>query len=206
MPVTPDSDAGKNRKGLNLPFGRESALLVVDVQQAIDDPRWAEFGPRNNPQAEQVMAAVLADWRRRSLRVIHIRHDSSEAASTYCPGTPGHAFKPEVVPCEGELVLGKRVNSAFIGTDLDQILRDQGIRRLLVMGVITNNSVEATVRMAGNLGYDTLLLADTCFTFARPDFSGVLRSAEEVHNLSLANLDGEYCQVVSSKDVIAIGD
>ncbi|WP_020590363.1 cysteine hydrolase family protein [Kiloniella laminariae] len=203
MSAKPDSDNRPGHRGPNLSFGRESALLVVDVQQAIDDPRWAEFGPRNNPEAEQVMAAVLADWRARSLRVIHIRHDSSQVASTYYPGSPGHAFKPEVAPREGELVLGKQVNSAFIGTDLDQILRDQGITRLLIMGVITNNSVEATVRMAGNLGYDTLLLADGCFTFARPDYAGVLRSAEEVHNLSLANLDGEYCRVVNSRDVIA---
>lgn len=46
--------------------------------------------------------------------------------------------------------------------------------------------------MAGNLGFDTHLVADACFTFAKPDFAGRHRSAQEVHDMSLANLNGEY--------------
>jgi nicotinamidase-related amidase len=56
--------------------------------------------------------------------------------------------------------------------------------------------------MAGNLGFDTYLVADACFTFARPDYHGRLRSAEEVHAMSLANLDGEYCTVVTSASIL----
>jgi nicotinamidase-related amidase len=69
--------------------------------------------------------------------------------------------------------------------------------------VSTNNSVEATVRMAGNLGFRVYLVNDACFTFARPDFQGQMRNAEEVHSMSLANLDGEYCTVVNTTDVLA---
>ena len=54
----------------------------------------------------------------------------------------------------GETVIAKRTNSAFIGTDLESRLRAAGVETLIVAGVITNNSVEATVRMAGNLGFD----------------------------------------------------
>ncbi len=68
----------------------------------------------------------------------------------------------------------------------------------MVAGVITNNSVEATVRMAGNLGFRTWLAADACFTFGRKDWNGTHRSAEDVHALSLANLDGEYCTVTTA--------
>ena len=70
-------------------------------------------------------------------------------------------------------------------------------------GVATNNCVEATVRMAGNLGFDTHLVDDACFTFARRDFRGRLRSAEEVHALSLANLNAEYCTVTTTEAVPA---
>jgi nicotinamidase-related amidase len=73
----------------------------------------------------------------------------------------------------------------------------------VVAGVITNNSVEATVRHAGNLGFDTYLVEDACFTFARPDYRGVARTAEEVHAMSLANLQGEYCTVVTTAEVLA---
>jgi nicotinamidase-related amidase len=134
--------------------------------------------------------------------MIHIRHDSTEPKSHYRPGQPGNDFKPETMPLPGETVIAKQTNSAFIGTGLDALLRDAGHTALVVAGVITNNSVEATVRMAGNLGFAVWLVEDACFTFGRRDWNGTLRSAEEVHALSLANLDGEYCTVVTTDAVL----
>jgi nicotinamidase-related amidase len=74
---------------------------------------------------------------------------------------------------------------------------------LVVVGVITNNSVEATVRMAGNLGFDTWLVEDATFTFGRRDWRGVWRTADEVHAMSLANLHGEYCSVIRTVQILA---
>ena len=100
----------------------------------------------------------------------HVRHDSTHPQSHY-RGQPGHAFKPEALPAAGEPVIGKQTNNAFIGTGLEQRLRDAGHDALVVVGVITNNSVEATVRMAGNLGFQTWVVADGCFTFGRKDWN-----------------------------------
>jgi nicotinamidase-related amidase len=175
-----------------------TALIVIDVQNAIDDERWVRYGPRNNPDAERNIARLLAAWRDRRLPIYHVRHDSLEPDSAYRPGQPGNEFKTEAAPLVGEPVIDKRTNSAFIGTDLEARLRAASHNMLVVCGVITNNSVEATVRMAGNLGFDTYLAEDACFTFARPDFSGRPRTAEEVHSMSLANLDGEYCTVLAT--------
>ena len=69
--------------------------------------------------------------------------------------------------------------------------------------VITNNSVEATARMAGNLGFNTIVVSDATATFARPDFNGVLPTAEEVHAMSLANLQDEYAAIVTTSDILA---
>jgi nicotinamidase-related amidase len=177
-----------------------AALLIVDVQRAIDHPSW---GTRNNPEAEANMAALLAAWRKTRRPIYHVRHDSVEAASHYRPGQPGHEFKPQVMPLEGEPVIGKHTNSAFIGTPLEARLRAAGIETLVVSGVITNNSVEATVRMAGNLGFATYLVEDAAFTFDRRDWAGTLRTAAEVHAMSLANLEGEYATVVRTATVLA---
>src|SRR5262249_26807860 len=131
------------------------------------------------------------------------RHDSAEPGSHYRLGQPGNDFKPEAQPIEGETVIAKRTNSAFIGTDLESRLRASSQNLLVVAGVITNNSVEATVRMAGNLGFDTFLVEDASFTFGRKDWNGAFRTAAEVHAMSLANLDGEYCTVVRAAEILA---
>jgi nicotinamidase-related amidase len=184
-------------------LAENAALLIIDVQKAIDDPVWSKEGPRNNPMAERNIAQLLKEWRRSGRPIFHIRHDSTTPTSTYRPGQPGNEFKPEAQPAGTEPIIAKRVHSAFIGTDLEGRLRSIGISTLVVAGVITNNSVEATVRMAGNLGFAAYLVEDACFTFARRDWQGILRSAEDVHAMSLANMNGEYCVVVMTQEVLS---
>ena len=84
---------------------RDAALLIIDLQQAIDDPRWAADGPRNNPDAEANAARLLEAWRKAGRVLAHVRHDSTEPGSTYRPGSPGHTFKPEMAPLPGETVI-----------------------------------------------------------------------------------------------------
>jgi nicotinamidase-related amidase len=176
-----------------------AALVIIDVQKAIDHPSW---GRRNNPEAEANMARLLVSWRAAAWPVVHVRHSSTEPDSTYRPGQEGADFKPEVFPRTDEWVIEKKTNSAFIGTDLEARLRVRGINTLVITGVITNNSVEATARMAGNLGFETVVVSDATATFDRADYDGHWRTAEEVHAMSLANLEGEYARIMSTADVL----
>jgi nicotinamidase-related amidase len=180
----------------------DAVLLIIDLQQAIDHPSW---GLRNNPGMENNIAALLAAWRRAERPLIHVQHVSREKNSTYRPGQQGVEFKPPVAPLAGETVVVKHVNSAFIGTDLEMRLRRAGWNTLVITGVITNNSVEATARMAGNLGFDTVVVADATATFGRADYNGKKRDAEDVHALSLANLQGEYARIASTAEILAAG-
>ena len=182
------------------------ALLLIDLQNAIDHPIWRAHGERNNPQAEQRIATLLAVWRARRLPVYHVRHDSLDPVSPYRPGQTGNDFKPFAAPQAGETVIAKQTNSAFIGTALESTLWAAGHGTLIVCGVITNNSVESSVRMAGNLGFKTYLAADACYTFPRLDWNGQLWSAEQVHALSLANLHGEYCTVLDSAQILELSE
>jgi nicotinamidase-related amidase len=177
----------------------DTVLMIVDVQRAIDDPKW---GPRNNPDAAARIAALLEAWRAAAMPVLHIRHDSTEPASPYRPGAPGHAFKPEAMPLAGEWIVAKSVNSAFIGTGLDEALTGRGATTLVICGVLTHNSVEASVRHAGNLGYRVFVAADACQACDVRDRTGRLWSAEEVHELSLAVMHGEYATVTDSAALV----
>ena len=188
-------------RDLPAPLPPEAALVIIDFQKAIDHPSWGE---RNNPGAETNIALLLKAFRAARRPVYHVRHDSVEPQSHYRPGQPGNEFKPEAQPLAGEPIIVKNTNSAFIGTDLESRLRRARHTVLFIAGVITNNSVEATVRVAGNLGFDTFLIEDACFTFGRRDWNGAFRTAAEVHAMSLANLDGEYCAVIRTRDVLAV--
>jgi nicotinamidase-related amidase len=182
-----------------LRFTETAALILIDLQKAIDHASW---GVRNNPHAEENVANLLEAWRAARRPIYHIRHDSLEPDSTYRPGQSGHEFKDVALPHDGEPVIGKHKTNAFIGTHLENTLRSAGHTILVIAGVITNNSVEATVRMAGDLGFETYLVSDACFTFGRKDWDGRMRSADEVHALSLANLSGEYCTVVTASEAL----
>ncbi|HEX9771117.1 MAG TPA: cysteine hydrolase family protein [Kiloniellales bacterium] len=177
-----------------------AALVIVDLQKAFDDPR---FGRRNNPDAEANTGRLLAAWRTTGRPVIHVQHLSREPDSPYRPGQPGCDFKDEVRPQAGELVVQKSTNNAFIDTGLGPYLDDKRIGTLVVVGVATNNCVEATVRMAGNLGYRTYLVADATATAERIDLAGRVWRAEEIQALTLANLNGEYATVVSTEEILA---
>jgi nicotinamidase-related amidase len=180
-------------------FPAFAALLIIDVQRAMDDPAW---GRRNNLQALTCIERLLEAWRATSRPIYHVRHDSPSATSPFRPGQPGNAFKEEVIPRPGETVIAKRTNSAFIGTNLEAQLRAAGHDVLVVVGWLTNNSVEATARMAGNLGFDTYVVSDATWAVDKRDLAGRLWPAEDVHALSLANLDGEYARVVDTSSLL----
>ena len=170
-------------------------LIVIDMQQGMKEP---SAGVRNNPDAEQNIQRLLTAWRNAGWPVVQVRHISRTLGSPFWPGQPGAEFQRELAPLKDEHVVEKNVPDAFIHTGLERWLHVRGIRRLVIVGVSTNNSVEATARTAGNLGFSTIVVSDATFAFGKTDYAGVLRSAEEVHAMSLANLNGEYATVLDT--------
>lgn len=174
-------------------------LLVIDVQKGFDDPYW---GRRNNPDAENNIAQLLAHWRKWRHPVVHIRHDSLEPQSPLRPLQSGNDFKPEALPLPGEHVEVKHVNSAFIGTRLEEHLKQMGTLAIVIVGLSTDHCVSTTTRMAGNLGFETYVVADATATFDRTGYDGKTFSAEEVHACALASLHKEFATVVTAAEIL----
>lgn len=178
-----------------------TALIVIDMQRGMREPA---AGERNNPDAERNIQSLLTAWRKAGWPVVHVRHISRTPGSCFWPGQPGAEFQPELAPLGDEHVVEKNVPDAFIHTGLERWLHVRGVRQVVIVGVSTSNSVESTARSAGNLGFKTIVVSDATFTFARADYAGVPRSAEEVHAMSLANLDGEYATVLRTVEAISL--
>ncbi|GAB3271804.1 cysteine hydrolase family protein [Parahaliea aestuarii] len=175
------------------------ALIVIDMQRGMATP---EAGERNNPDAEENILKLLAAWRGAGWPVVSVRHISRTEGSPFWPGQPGAEFQPALAPLDSEHVVDKHVPDAFIHSGLERWLHVRGIHRVVIVGVSTSNSVESTARTAGNLGFNTIVVSDATFTFARQDYAGAWRSADEVHAMSLANLDGEYASIMCTGDAI----
>ena len=180
-----------------------TALLLIDVQQGFDAIA-ATGMPRNNPEALDCIASLLAAFRASQTRIIHVHHASTEPASVFRPDALGYSAMPAARPLEDETMIVKEVNSAFIGTGLETHLRAENIRTLVIAGATTNHCVETTVRMAGNLGFDTRLVEDACWTFDRTGPDGRLHKAADIHAMTLANMSGEFAEIVSAGEVAGL--
>ncbi len=107
------------------------------------------------------------------------------------PGSVWAEFFDEVKPIEGEIVLTKTCSGAFVGTNLDRILRNMGIETLIVVGYYTDQCVETTVRDAADIGYYTILVEDACTTLT-----------EELHNNAIKALKDTYVKVMKTDEVL----
>jgi nicotinamidase-related amidase len=179
---------------------RKPALILVDIQKGFEDiAYWG--GQRNNPDAELRAGELLKIWRDHGLPVFHVQHCPSIPTSLLHETHPGNQFNDLVAPAEGEPIIKKNVNSAFIGTDLQAQLDDAKILTLVIAGLTTDHCISTTTRMAGNLGYETFLVADATATFNKIGINGQFFQAELIHQTALASLDKEFATVITT-DVI----
>lgn len=181
------------------------ALILVDIQKGLDD---LDFygGERNNPDAEKNAALLLGHWREKGWPLFHIKHCSVTPGSPLTEGFPGNDHKEEVKPRPGEPVIKKNVNSAFIGTDLKERLDEKKIHTVVIVGLTTQHCVSTTVRMAANFGYETILVSDATAAFGARGLHGEIIPAQLVHEVSLATLNHEFAEIVSTADLVNRGN
>lgn len=201
----------------------KTALLIIDVQEGFKNT--SHWGPsRSNPKFESNASSLITSYR--SLiksnstssaihhKIIHIAHSSLLLDSPLHPSQPGFAFQAFAAPLEGELVITKHVNSGFIGTDLEKVLRAHfgghpGM--LFIIGLTTDHCVSTTTRMAGNLkvcdGEDgtkgeVFLIADATAAWKKGEGSEWFE-AEIVHSVNVESLR-EFATIVKTEDALGI--
>jgi nicotinamidase-related amidase len=176
------------------------ALILIDIQKGFHDT--AYWGQRNNLEAETNAAKLLNVWRQHNLPLFHVQHCSTNPKSRLAEGDIGNEFQDIVKPNDGEPVIKKNVNSAFIGTNLQARLDNANIKKLVIVGLTTDHCVSTTTRMAGNLGYEVFLVSDATATFDKMGYDGQKYAAELIHQTALASLHNEFASVVKTEEFI----
>jgi nicotinamidase-related amidase len=177
-----------------------TALVIIDMQRDFVMP--GGFGKLLGNDVSRVLSAigptrrVLEAWREKRFQVLHTREGHRPDLSD-CPpskkargklkvgigdrgpmgrvlvrGEYGHDIIDDLKPLSGEPIIDKPGKGAFFATDLDRILRDRGVRSLIVTGVTTEVCVQPTAREANDRGYECLVLED-CVGSYFPEFQRV---------------------------------
>ncbi|RDW15033.1 cysteine hydrolase family protein [Oceanobacillus chungangensis] len=175
------------------------ALIIVDVQKAFDDKKWGE---RNNLMAEKNISRILTLWREKGWKVIHIQHKSDSPNSLFHPNNEGFTIKELVKPIKEEVVITKKVNSSFIGTNLEAYLKSNGITTVVITGLTTPHCVSTTTRMSGNLGFNTYLISDATAAFGLNDQDDNYYNAQTIHNVLLATLNEEFATIFTTEQLM----
>ena len=171
--------------------------LVIDVQKGLDEP---SLGKRNNPEAESNIALLLSEWRKHELPIIHVRH-CSVPNSPLRPELPGNEFKEEAQPLPEEKQFRKSVHSVYRNW-VGKYLQEHDISSLVIVGLTTDHCVSASIQMASDLGFNVTLISDATAAFEREGCDGALYSANDIHKINLASLDGEFCTVRSTEEIL----
>jgi nicotinamidase-related amidase len=180
-----------------------TALIVIDAQQEYFAPVGKVVLPHGPAAAERI--ATTLEWARGAhVPVIHVVHESRRpGATTFVPGSPALEVHPLAKPVPGEVVITKHLPGSFTGTPLEEMLRRQGIERLVLSGFMTQMCVDTTARQAAHLGFKVTVLSDaTAAMDVRSPDGGVIPAAD-VHRTHLASLSGFLAEVKRSTDLAA---
>ncbi len=181
---------------------KRPTLLLIDIQKGfLKEDIWG--GERNNKDAEIICEKLLNYWREYALPIIHIQHASTNPQSPLHPSQEGFEFQDKLKPLADELVISKNVNSAFIGTNLKDVLDETNVSTLVIIGLTTDHCVSTTTRMAGNYGYEVFLVADATATFDKKALDGKIFGADLIHETALASLNDEFASVIKSDELLS---
>ncbi len=179
------------------------ALIVIDVQKGIDNSlHWG--GNRNNPEAEGNIKLLLAEWREKGYPVFIVQHMSVSSESPFHPSNPGNSLKDFIFVGKGEKLIHKSTANAFLNTALEEDLRRLEVKDVVIVGFVTNNSIESTARMCGELDFETIVVSDGTAAFDKQGVDGTIYPSELVHQMSLSNLDEEYARIRTTRQVLSM--
>lgn len=194
----------------------ETALLCIDMQyydttpgfgflkeKKYDDQEYGYYFKRLNELVFGNVFKLQEKFRSHKMEVIHIKiesltDDGRDRSASHkrigCfvkKGTKDAEIVEQVAPQGDEIIITKTASGVFNATNIDYVLKNMGIKNLVMTGVLTNECVENAVRAAADIGYNVIMINDATAAFRK-----------ELHENTIKALDGVYCHVMNTKDFL----
>jgi nicotinamidase-related amidase len=174
------------------------ALIVIDVQnEYVSGKLLIEY-----PDVKQSLANIAKAMdaaQAAGIPVVVVQHLSPEDSPLFARGSPGAELHPLVATRHRDLLVKKQMASALTGTCLGQWLRERGVDTLSVVGYMTHNCDDSTVRHAAHTGFRVELLHDAAGSVPYANALGSA-TAEEIHRVFTVVMHTGFAAVVSTTD------
>lgn len=169
------------------------ALVIIDVQNDYFPGGTCEL--YHAYEAEEKIQSLIQESRTQKRPIIYIQHINSPDDTFFLENTYGCEISERIKPLPDDKVIVKYYPNSFYKTELDSYLKEKGIKKLIVCGMMTHMCVDTTVRAAMDYGYEVDLVADGCATMDL-EISGEIIPAEIVQKTFLASLEGVFAKIL----------
>jgi len=175
---------------------KDAALIMIDCQNTY---RRGVMQLTNVEPAILEARKLLSKARALKVPVFHIRHDAG-AGTPYDVNAEIGAICDEVAPIVGEPVITKNYPNSFMATELDQQLKNLGVKNIVLAGFMTHMCINSTAHGGFNLGYHVTVVASATATRPLQAANGKVLTAQEVQDGAIASTRDLYAAVVDTVD------
>lgn len=178
-----------------------TALLVIDFQQEYFTGRLPiPDGQKALNKARELIA--FADKAR--IPVYQIQHIAPAGSAVFALDGEGVKFHPQMLPRAGDTVLQKTTVSVFGSTELDRLLKEKGIKTVIISGLMTHACVAGGARDAAPLGYQVVVASDASATRSITRADGSSIDANSLHRAALASVEDTFGDVMTTAQIVKL--
>lgn len=178
-----------------------TALLVIDFQQEYFTGRLPiPDGQKALNKARELIA--FADKAR--IPVYQIQHIAPAGSAVFALDGEGVKFHPQMLPRAGDTVLQKTTVSVFGSTELDRLLKEKGIKTVIIAGLMTHACLAGGARDAAPLGYQVVVASDASATRSITRADGSSIDANSLHRAALASVEDTFGDVMTTAQIVKL--
>jgi nicotinamidase-related amidase len=181
----------------------KTCLIVIDVQESFRHRPY--FSGAKVPDFLKHQNALIAGCQNKGIPIVRVFHTEGPREASNAFALESGQIKPfqGLADFDVALTVYKSRHSALVGTGLDVWLTQQGIQKLIISGIRTEQCCETTTRHASDLGWQVDYVTDATLTFDMQNADGSTLSAEDIKTRTATVLDGRFARVCTVDQTLA---